>query len=99
MWARTREHPTENYSENILSKKTGQGWRSLFKEELETHSEQGLYLKGLRLREGYTQAEVGALIGVSPNNVSAMERGHRKIGKDIAHRLSKIFHVKYQMFL
>ena len=74
-------------------------WKELFSEELATHSEQGLYLKGLRLREGYTQKYLGSLIGVRQSNVSAMEHGYRQIGKEIAKRLAKIFHVDYQRFL
>ena len=58
-----------------------------------------LGLKGLRLREGYTQAELGTLVKVSQNNISAMEHGYRSIGKEIAKRLAQVFGVKYQRFL
>lgn len=95
MWARTKTHHTEE----SLPQKKRQGWRALFNEELESHSEQGLYLKGLRLRDGFTQAELGSLIGISPNNISAMERGRRSIGKRIAQRLSQVFKVHYNRFL
>ena len=98
MWARTKTHHIEDSNGNSSNHKR-KGWKSLFSKELETHSEQGLYLKGLRLREGYTQSELGVLIGVSPNNISAMERGHRQIGKSIAQRLSRVFKVNYQRFL
>lgn len=99
MWARTKTHPIEESVEvHSTSGKKG-SWRDLFSKELESHSEQGLYLKGLRLREGYTQSVLGAMIGVSPNNISAMERGRRQIGKALAHRLAQVFKVNYQRFL
>jgi DNA-binding XRE family transcriptional regulator len=91
------------YPKKSKAKKTknflNSSWRDLFKELLETHSEQGLTLKGLRLRDGYTQAQLGEMIGVPQNNISAMERGNRSIGKNIAKKLSGIFKVRYQDFL
>lgn len=81
------------------NKNKSNSWRDLFQKPLQTHSQQGFYLKGLRLREGYTQAQLGELIGVSQNNISAMEHGKRLIGKEIAHRLAKVFKVNYQRFL
>lgn len=50
-------------------------WRAIFKRKFASYSEQGLYLKGLRLREGYTQAQLGVLTGVSRNTISLIERG------------------------
>src|SRR5215212_1549087 len=99
MLARTRMHHIENgvQTHSIQSKK--KNWRDFFKKELEAQGEQGLYLKGLRLRENYTQAELGKLIGTAPNNISAMERGHRSIGKEMAQRLAKVFNTDYRLFL
>jgi DNA-binding XRE family transcriptional regulator len=74
-------------------------WRGLFKEVIENHSHQGLYLKGLRLREGYTQKELGKLIGVNQNNISAMEHGKRPIGKAMAKKLSEVLKTDYRKFL
>ncbi len=101
MWARTKTHHIE--SENVTEMKSTRvkkkGWRDYFEEELKTHGEQGLYLQGLRLREGYTQAQLGQLIGVTQNNISAMENGRRSIGKGLALRLGQVFGVRYQRFL
>ena len=99
MLARTKTHPTEDISEARSTHSKKKNWRNLFKKELETHGERGLYLRGLRLREDYTQAELGQLIGTSPNNISAMEHGRRFIGKEIAQRLAKVFKTDYRMFL
>jgi DNA-binding XRE family transcriptional regulator len=73
-------------------------WRDLFKDLLKNHSERGLYLKGLRLREGYTQVQLAGMIGVSPNAISAME-GKRPISKDSAVKLAHVFNIHYQRFL
>lgn len=74
-------------------------WKEVFSLEIQLHTEQGLYLRGLRLREGYTQSQLGKLIGVNANNICAMENGRRPIGKEIARRLAVIFKVSYQKFL
>ena len=88
MLARTRTHHIENMATAYSTIAKKKNWRDIFKSELEIHVEQGLYLKGLRLREGYTQANLGDLIGISPNNISAMEHGRRPIGKDVRSALS-----------
>lgn len=90
---------TNLYVAAVDSNSEKKNWRDLFKKDLESHNEQGLYLKGLRLREGYTQKQLGDLIGVSQNNISAMEHGRRSIGKVIAQRLAYVFDVNYQNFL
>lgn len=93
MWAHTRTHLIESYpSQN-------KGWKEFFAIDLKTHTEQGLYLKGLRLREGYTQAELGKLIGVSQNNISSMEHGKRPISKNMAKKLAELFKTDYRLFL
>jgi DNA-binding XRE family transcriptional regulator len=79
--------------------KTKHNWKELFNDLLEHHSEVGLYLKGLRLREGYTQVQLAEMIDVSPANISAMEHGKRPIGKNIAMRIASVFNVNYQRFL
>lgn len=101
MWARTKTHHIEgaNVTEVQSTREKKRRWRDFFKDELKAHSEQGLYLKGLRLREGYTQEGLGQLIGVTQNNISAMESGRRSIGKDLAQRFARVFGVRYQKFL
>jgi DNA-binding XRE family transcriptional regulator len=74
-------------------------WRELFKETTENYTPQGLYLRGLRLREGFTQSELGKLIGVKQNNISAMEHGKRTIGKYMAKKLAEILKTDYRRFL
>lgn len=56
-------------------------------------------LAGLRHRENLTQKQLGEMIDVKQSNISLMERGLRPIGKNIAHRLAKIFNTDYRLFL
>jgi DNA-binding XRE family transcriptional regulator len=97
----TKVLPTENQIRIKLKQKRDElyDWRDLFKEEIEERTEQGIILRGLRGRDGYTQAQLGKLIGVSRNNISLMEHGRRPIGKKVAQRLAVIFKVSYQRFL
>ncbi len=56
-------------------------------------------LRGLRNREGITQAELGKLLNVEQTNISKMERGLRPIGKSLAMRIAKVFKTDYRLFL
>lgn len=81
------------------SRKEKTDWRVLFKESIDKYTSQGLYLKGIRLREGYTQKALGKLIGVTQNNISAMEHGKRTIGKALAKKLAYTLKADYRNFL
>jgi DNA-binding XRE family transcriptional regulator len=63
------------------------------------NKESGYFLKSLRLRENLTQVELGEKIGVACNNISALERGNRPIGKALANKLADFFDVNYKVFL
>jgi DNA-binding XRE family transcriptional regulator len=56
-------------------------------------------LKGARYREGLTQAQLAAKVGVKVTHISEMERGKRPIGKEMAKRLAKALHSRYKIFL
>jgi len=58
-----------------------------------------LSLAGLRYREKLTQKELGDLIGIKQSNISLMEKGKRRIGKDVAKRLANVFNTDYRKFL
>lgn len=76
-------------------------WREVFKEDLQKRGEAGVYLRGLRLREGLTQAQLARKLGsrISQHHISEMENGRRPISKDMAKRLGKVLHADYRMFL
>lgn len=56
-------------------------------------------LRGFRNREGLTQNELGATLGIPQTNISQMERGVRSIGKQLAKRLAVFFKTDYRLFL
>lgn len=56
-------------------------------------------LRGLRNREGFTQAQLGELTGIAQTNISQMERGVRAIGKQLAKRFAEFFKTDYRVFL
>ncbi len=58
-----------------------------------------IVLRGLRHREGLTQAQIGKLLGIPQGNISQMEHGTRPIGKLIAKRLADLFKTDYRLFL
>lgn len=91
-------HIHEEHCETDLGKEK-KDWRELFKEFIDHRSPQGIYLRGIRLREGYTQKELGKLVGVKQNNISAMEKGKRPIGKALAKKLAEVLRTDYRMFL
>ncbi len=56
-------------------------------------------LKGARLMEGITQAELADKIGLKRHHISEMENDKRSISKDIAKRLAKALNTGYAVFL
>lgn len=56
-------------------------------------------LRGLRYKEGLTQAALGELLGVNRTDISQMEQGKKPIGKAMAQRLAKLFKSDYRIFL
>ena len=67
------------------------GLEEFFSDERTRYPQGAINLKGLRYREDLTQVEFAAKIGISQNNLSAMETGKRPIGKEIARRIEKAF--------
>ena len=59
----------------------------------------GSAIRGLRYREGLTQAQLAERIGVKRHHVSEMEHGRRSIGKEMAKRLAKALKTDYKVFL
>lgn len=70
-----------------------------FKELTEKTGKAGALLRGLRVREGLTQAEFAKIIETTQANLSSMEAGKRPIGKNKAKLIAKKFDVDYRYFL
>ena len=60
---------------------------------------QGSAIRGLRSREGLSQAKLAELIGVKQHHISEMEHGKRPIGRETAKRLAKALRTGYKVFL
>jgi len=82
------EYSIPNDDEDLLT------WEEAFPEIVP-----GDILQGSRDREGLTQTELAAKIGVKPHHISEMEKGKRSIGKNMAKRLSKVLNTGYKVFL
>lgn len=104
MLGHTRKRHTEdkNSSREITSNdlsKESIDWRIAAKEVFGDALSTAINLRGLRNREGLTQAQLGRAIGVEQSNISKMERGKRQIGIKIAKRLEELFDIDYRLFL
>lgn len=58
-----------------------------------------MLLRGLRGKEGITQAEMAARLGISQNMVSDMEIGRRPISLKMAKRIGEEFKIPYKGFV
>ncbi|MBT3312704.1 MAG: helix-turn-helix transcriptional regulator [Deltaproteobacteria bacterium] len=60
----------------------------------------GKYIRIYRENHGYSQAKLGGMLGgLTRQNVSGMENGHRGISKEMAKKLAKIFQVPVSDFI
>lgn len=59
----------------------------------------GMMMRGLRVKEGITQAELAERLGITQNMVSDMESGRRNISLNMAKRIAEEFKVPYKAFL
>lgn len=57
------------------------------------------YLKGIRCREGLTQAELAKKVGMKQSHISEMERYKRPIGKAAAKRLADVLNADWRNLL
>lgn len=104
MLGHTKKHPTKesnSSSEHSKNKNSDESmdWREAAKEAFGDTSNVALNLRGLRNREGITQAQLGQALGVEQSNISKMERGKRQVGVRIAKRIEEIFNIDYRLFL
>ncbi|MFZ1986095.1 MAG: helix-turn-helix transcriptional regulator [Desulfatitalea sp.] len=68
-------------------------------DEVFPDSHPGKILRGLRVREGLTQAQLSEKTGLNTRHISEMEHGKRPIGKAMAKRLATALGASYRMFL
>lgn len=56
-------------------------------------------IKELRINKGYTQAELGAMLGISPSTVGMYEQGRRQPDSHIIMEMSRVFCVSADFLL
>ena len=105
MQGHTRKHHTDTNQDRkglkIQEIESDQAidWRNAFSDLINEFTEVGATIRGFRLREGWTQAELGEKIGVSQANLSKIEHGQRSIGKKLAKKMANVFQTDYRVFL
>jgi ribosome-binding protein aMBF1 (putative translation factor) len=68
-------------------------WEELARDRLARYKASGLALRGARYREGLSQKELARRSGVSQENISRMENGHRPVGDKVAKKLAKVLRI------
>lgn len=63
------------------------------------HTKPAALLRGIRTREGLTQIQMAEKIQVTQSDISQMESGTRRIGRNIAQRIEALFDIDYHLFL
>ena len=74
-------------------------WEELTDTRMKKHSAPGVALRGARIKEDMSQAELSKKTGIAQYNLSKMENGERPIGKTLAKRLSRVLNIDYRVFL
>lgn len=71
----------------------------VFRDLHQKYTKVGALLKGARLKEEMTQAELAKKLQITQGDLSKMEYGKRSIGKQMAKRLAKVLNTDYRIFL
>ena len=71
----------------------------LFSDINEKYTKPGALLKGIRYREGLTQVQMAEKLNMTQSDVSQMENGTRRIGREVAKRIGELFCFNYRSFL
>jgi DNA-binding XRE family transcriptional regulator len=71
----------------------------LVEQDVAIYTKPGVTLSGARHKEGLTQIELAARLGIRQENLSKMEHGKRPISLSMAKRLAKVLKIDYRVFL
>jgi DNA-binding XRE family transcriptional regulator len=71
----------------------------VFKDIYKKYGKVGATIRGFRVRDGITQKELAKLLEIHQVHVSQIENNKRTVGKKLAHKLAKVFHTSYRLFL
>lgn len=101
MLGHTRKHRTEKTPSLVMKStvETPMSIEEFINDCFGNFPQWAIALRGLRNREGLTQAALGEALGTAQTNISKMELGKRPIGKQIAKKLADFFKTDYRIFL
>lgn len=71
----------------------------VFKDTYKKYGKVGTLIRGCRVRDGLTQNELARKLNIRQAHISEMEHGKRVVGKNLAHKLAKVFNTDYRLFL
>lgn len=74
-------------------------WEVLAKDSIKKHKQAGMVLRGARFRENLSQKKLAKKSGVSQENISRIENGHRVLGETVAKKLAKPLKIDYKLLL
>ncbi len=94
----------KEYGKDLIIKENEDEYVDIFStnwhKKMEQQASPGDNLRMYRENAGLTQEELGKKLGRVPRqNVSAMEKGKRGISKELARKLSHVFHVPVDRFV
>lgn len=97
----TKLKPFRVLEEPKMSKRSGSvEWRKLAEKRFLAAGGEGAYMvRAARTKMGLTQVQLAKRLHMPQANLSQIETGSRKLGKNLAKRLSKIFKLDYRVFL
>ena len=86
---------------NALAVAGLENWINPEGEEVSVHegSDPATRLRGLRTKEGITQQELAAALGISQGRLSELESGTRPISVAMAKRIGRAYGCNYKSFL
>jgi ribosome-binding protein aMBF1 (putative translation factor) len=99
---RKKSNRTCKYTKAFLEKygeSESTSWNDLAKDRIAKHKKSGLALRGARYREKISQKDLAKRSGVSQENISKMENGHRPIGEKIAKKLAKALKIDFKLLV
>jgi plasmid maintenance system antidote protein VapI len=82
-----------------LVKGSTRPWREVFDDLRPDDAIPAAILRGSRVKEGLTQAQLSELTGIPRRHISEMEHGKRPIGKETARKLAQTLECDYRVFL
>jgi len=98
---RSNAERVKRFVASVETEKQGEArpWREVLNELRPDDAIPAAILRGSRVKEGLTQAQLSGMTGIPRRHLSEMEHGKRPIGKETARKLAQALHCDYRVFL